>query len=500
MATAIENSSAATKNAIRDIALGAKILTVGAGGRFATVAEAVAFINTQTRYNTVYNTGTCAMVSGSKSIIPAGGADWSALSEAANGKQLYLRIAVSQTIFMPVQGITPNINNTPTWGNYGELKYVYEGASGNKTYSFVEPIWYHIQLLAGTVKDPVAISWPLFTTMSGISKEASVWQGSIGADIAEVGFFGRDFTWGSIHLVWSAGEEALITSNGSLTLEQGYAEIVLQNIGGGQGNCNRDVLYRKTGIASYALFQSDGCDYYAHYDTIQCTARHVVFRDNNVHISTQDTTVMSPTGFRWFSSVTAPETDLFLDISNNNFHVICSAGARSSIGLVLLDDSAVYMTAPPNLYGRVVNNHIEVKQLGTGDATGINSAPFLMGTNNGSLFIDANTFDVVSVGGVRGDVITHSTASQFTLGQNNITLDGSALVVSGNPKRIENHGISAAIASGATIAHGLGVTPTSFHATPTSAKTDVFVTADATNLTITYGGGGTSTFAWGAKK
>lgn len=62
----------------------------------------------------------------------------------------------------------------------------------------------------------------------------------------------------------------------------------------------------------------------------------------------------------------------------------------------------------------------------------------------------------------------------------------------------ENGGTSAAISSGGTIAHGLAGTPTMFSATPTSAATDVVVTAGATNLTVTFGGGGSVAFAWRA--
>lgn len=66
---------------------------------------------------------------------------------------------------------------------------------------------------------------------------------------------------------------------------------------------------------------------------------------------------------------------------------------------------------------------------------------------------------------------------------------------------IENGGISAAIASGATIAHGLGVAPSFITVTAAeTAATDIFATADATNITVTYAGGGTKTFYWSAKK
>lgn len=64
----------------------------------------------------------------------------------------------------------------------------------------------------------------------------------------------------------------------------------------------------------------------------------------------------------------------------------------------------------------------------------------------------------------------------------------------------EARGASAAISTGGTIAHGLATTPTSFSATPkTSGATDVWMTADATNLTVNFGGGGSHSFAWRAE-
>jgi len=62
----------------------------------------------------------------------------------------------------------------------------------------------------------------------------------------------------------------------------------------------------------------------------------------------------------------------------------------------------------------------------------------------------------------------------------------------------ENGGTSAAISSGGTIAHGLEGTPTIFSAVPTATASDVQVTADATNLTVTFGGGGSVAFSWRA--
>jgi parallel beta-helix repeat protein len=61
----------------------------------------------------------------------------------------------------------------------------------------------------------------------------------------------------------------------------------------------------------------------------------------------------------------------------------------------------------------------------------------------------------------------------------------------------ENGGTSAAIASGGTIAHGLAAAPTVYNVIPAEAgPTDWYVSADATNLTVTFSGGGNKAFRW----
>lgn len=65
----------------------------------------------------------------------------------------------------------------------------------------------------------------------------------------------------------------------------------------------------------------------------------------------------------------------------------------------------------------------------------------------------------------------------------------------------ENGGVTAAIATGATVTHGMTATPTIVSVTALdSGPTDVYVASiGATTFTINYGGGGTHVFAWEAK-
>jgi hypothetical protein len=110
-----------------------------------------------------------------------------------------------------------------------------------------------------------------------------------------------------------------------------------------------------------------------------------------------------------------------------------------------------------------------------------------------------------SISGVRGDVV--GTAELYLIDNDlrgndtavdNITPTGAR----GNLGYVNaNGGVTSAIATGTTVAHGLAVTPTIVTITPTSnGPTNAYVSAiGASTFTINYGGGGTHTFAWEAK-
>lgn len=475
---------------------GTKEVTVGEDGRFATVAEAVAYVNTQPRYTIVYDTGTATLTNGSKSFQPSDGADWSTLSEAANSQELYLRIIGTEPIIIPLIGVAPHLIDV-TFGNYGELKYPYDGVTGAKTYSLVKPNWFHIELLAGEIKDPVPVDWPLFTTISGVSKEATTFRGELVVDIATNGISARNMTWGSINGVAVYTEEAFIVSSGTLVSESGYAEIVMDGVSGGRGNADRDVLYRQaTPNLNYAMFRSVGCDYYSHYDAVQCSARNVVFRSNEIYVSTQDTTVFYATGFRWFSSVAAPAGRIVnMDISNNNLSIIASAGARAAAGIILADDSASYITNPPDFYGRVVNNSIKVHHLGSGDATGIQmtASQFLIGANDSNILVDGNTFDVIASGGNAADIVSNPDVSknQFTIGSNNITLDRTSIVVTGDPRYVHASGeiYTSDGQSGTPITQTPGTTPVQYTGFDTNGPAPGVIVDQANNKMTARTGG-----------
>ena len=78
---------------------------------------------------------------------------------------------------------------------------------------------------------------------------------------------------------------------------------------------------------------------------------------------------------------------------------------------------------------------------------------------------------------------------------------GTGTVIRGNIGYVtENGGTSAAIATGATIAHGLASTPTIVQVNAAEAgPTDITISVDAANITVNFGGGGNRTFFWYAR-
>lgn len=73
--------------------------------------------------------------------------------------------------------------------------------------------------------------------------------------------------------------------------------------------------------------------------------------------------------------------------------------------------------------------------------------------------------------------------------------------LSNNSGTVTNSGgLSSAISSGGTIAHGLFTTPSIVNLSSADAGvTSIFWSADATNITVSYSGGGTHAFHWEAK-
>lgn len=85
-------------------------------------------------------------------------------------------------------------------------------------------------------------------------------------------------------------------------------------------------------------------------------------------------------------------------------------------------------------------------------------------------------------------------------GTNGITLAGTNNILRDNDVTITENSGSASKATGGTIAHGLSGTPAFVSVVPTvTGLSNIYVTADATNLTVTFAGGGTNLFYWEAR-
>lgn len=79
----------------------------------------------------------------------------------------------------------------------------------------------------------------------------------------------------------------------------------------------------------------------------------------------------------------------------------------------------------------------------------------------------------------------------------NVANWGSAKIKNNQGLITENGALSAAIATGATIDHGLVATPTIVQVgAAETGPTDVYYSADGTHITVNFGGGGNKTFYW----
>jgi hypothetical protein len=124
--------------------------------------------------------------------------------------------------------------------------------------------------------------------------------------------------------------------------------------------------------------------------------------------------------------------------------------------------------------------------------------------NNNQCIDDQDTlssYGVRSLNGGPNRIIGNEVATCKTNGGVRILSNGTGDVVQNNAGHVtSNHGSTGAIATGATTAHGLVSTPTKVSVSPAdSGVQDFYATADGTNITITYTGGGTHDFWWSAE-
>jgi hypothetical protein len=162
-----------------------------------------------------------------------------------------------------------------------------------------------------------------------------------------------------------------------------------------------------------------------------------------------------------------------------DYHDIIPDGLSITNNTVLKYTIGIYADAMKN--GAIIGNTVKT----TGGGTGIGFAA--------SADIAANIINGNYVTGYAANYADNSTAQTNRWGINYDEVGNGRLY--GQTGR-QNDGITLAISSGGTIAHGLGVIPEVIIATAQDGTPLVVTAADATNLTITFAGGGTKTIYW----
>lgn len=147
---------------------GPKVFTVGVGGYFANLTDALGHINTLAASNLeTLHTGTYTYADGLKIIT----AD-QAISTAVNGKQLFLKHAADSFLYpIEVQALSAATKMVPWLPLYGR-------AAASTDFSIVSPLArYVIVLLPGHHEVLDALTIPAFTTIMGYGKYTSIVEG-----------------------------------------------------------------------------------------------------------------------------------------------------------------------------------------------------------------------------------------------------------------------------------------------------------------------------------
>lgn len=148
--------------------LGPQVFTVGAGGYFANLTDALGHINTLAATNLeTLHTGTYTYADGLK-VITAG----QTISAAVNGKQLFLKHAADAFLYpIEVQALSAATKMVPWLPLYGR-------AAASTDFSIVSPQTnYVIVLLPGRHEVLNSLTIPAFVTIMGYGKYTSIVEG-----------------------------------------------------------------------------------------------------------------------------------------------------------------------------------------------------------------------------------------------------------------------------------------------------------------------------------
>jgi hypothetical protein len=233
-----------------------------------------------------------------------------------------------------------------------------------------------------------------------------------------------------------------------------------------------------TTIPSFGAIQADG--YAGHF------AKNTKISHNQV---------IGPVGAPYIGIKCAPHTQ-DSEIDGNSLYEIYGS---NSVGIYARGKN---ITTTRN---RIINT---AHDLSYGFATGLEADGVCRVIGNeiilaSGLSLIANGFDMEGIGATLKTTLIDNVVSAPTIGGAAVYFPspGANDIIKNNVGYVsENAGTSAAISTGGSIAHGLAKTPTFASVTPAEAgPTDVTATVNATNITVTFGGGGSKTFFWSAR-
>lgn len=177
MATKIENSSVATKNAIRDIVLGAHVLTVGAGGQYANVEAAINYIEglpTTSQFDIVSTTGALVAPSQGDYNLQGSGTDFQNEIRAGD----FISVTGDAVAPFDIAPIYYQIKWRPDSATSLWLVEGIAGAAAGTAFTVIRPRPFVILLMGDTVNDTgsnIDVPNGIDLTIEGVSPQMTQW-------------------------------------------------------------------------------------------------------------------------------------------------------------------------------------------------------------------------------------------------------------------------------------------------------------------------------------
>ncbi|MCH9712746.1 MAG: hypothetical protein K0U20_09000 [Proteobacteria bacterium] len=438
---------------------GPRKITIGAKGDYPDLTTAFPIERARARYESVYSVGTLTLVKGSIFANASGGADFTGVERGS----FYIRI-VALDLFIPCIVIAPLDNSRSRVNNYIVLKYKWDAPDGDYTYEIVRPLFTHFEILAGHIVEPVAgdtgLVVPNFSTIAGVDRFASIWNGALDVLPNEAGLSVRNLTWGNNEgtnqepvLPFTTAERAMVRTKGDYAPYQAnyFSEYIFDNVECGSNNGERDGLFfhlpsvgvhpnpDATAHESVAALIVRNSTLISYWDVLVGACKNYNIQ-NNIFKQGSFQDYCKPTGLVMWRNFNASLVDeISLQFQNNDMEMINIHDSSSSCIGIEMSDNFDLATATPDMVGNVSGNTFKTI------VSNVDPSPVSQFMRMSSFFTDSNGKRIVSdnnIHDMRREDGTPLTENYFgatlagvcpiMVGDNDHNTDGSPINITGN--------------------------------------------------------------------